>query len=195
MLRTKIYNDRIEWKNKHQNKALMVLGARQVCKTHIIKQFAQVLCIKREILDNYINNIVKYALNSNAAKIRVCFLSIPNQLVVMLEDGSQLEILRGNLGINKGAIYENVVAYKLHKNDKKLFFFEYNSTLEIDFFIRYLDITTQEVVKSANNTKSKFLNCSIMNCGVKQGLKLSSKNIEIKDNNVTSLPLCMAMFL
>lgn len=261
MLRRKIYNDLVEWKNKLRNKALMVLGARQVGKTYIIKKFAKVLSIQREILNNYKNDIIKYALNGDAAKIKTCFLSIPNQLarenkkfkynlvdkrgtsdkyfgslewlydagitnfcynlkcpkspldgnknldcfkvymrdtgllVAMLEDGSQLEILRGNLGIYKGTIYENVVADILHKNGKKLYYFEYNSTLEIDFFIRYNEIITAVEVKSADNTKSKSLNSIMMNWGVKQGLKLSSKNIGIKDNNVTSLPLYMAMSL
>ena len=44
MLRRKIENKMLEWKNNHQNIALIVLGARQVGKTYIINKFA---------LDNY----------------------------------------------------------------------------------------------------------------------------------------------
>ena len=39
--------------------------------------------------------------------------------MAMLEDGTQLEIINGNLGIYKGAIYENIIADIFHKSGEK----------------------------------------------------------------------------
>lgn len=116
-------------------------------------------------------------------------------LMAMMDEGSQLEIMNGNLGIYKGAIYENIIADVFNKSGKKLYYFEKNSTLEIDFFIRYNNEVTAVEVKSADNTKSKSLNSIMNNYGVKQGIKLSTKNIGYDSNGVLSLPLYMSMFL
>ena len=115
-------------------------------------------------------------------------------LLALLENGSQTEVIDGNLSIYKGAIYENVVADLLAKKEYKLYYFEYNSTLEIDFIIRFNGVLTAIEVKSADNTKSKSLNSVIDNWGVKQGIKLSTKNIGYKEN-IINYPLYMIMFL
>jgi len=115
-------------------------------------------------------------------------------LMAMLEDGSQEDIIDGNLGIYKGAIYENIIADIFGKLGKKLYYFEHNSKLEIDFFIRYNKMATAIEVKAADNTKSKSMNSAIENWNVKYGIKLSTKNIGGTEN-VDSFPLYMAMFL
>ena len=115
-------------------------------------------------------------------------------LMAMLEEGSQEDIIDGNLGIYKGAIYENIIADIFSKAGKKLYYFEQNSKIEIDFFIRLNKQATAIEVKSADNTKAKSMNSIIENYGVKHGIKLSAKNVggtEIID----SYPLYMAMFL
>lgn len=115
-------------------------------------------------------------------------------LVAMLEDGSQEDIISGDLGIYKGAVYENIIADVFSKNGKKLYYFERNSRIEIDFFIRYNKMATAVEVKSAGNTKSKSMVAAIENYNLKQGIKLSTKNVGVR-NNVISLPLYMSMFL
>ena len=101
----------------------------------------------------------------------------------------------GNLGIYKGAIYENIIADIFSKLGKKLYYFERNSTIEIDFFIRYDNQATAIEVKSVDNTKSKSLNSVITNWGVTKGIKLSMKNVCEISEQVLSLPLYMAIFL
>jgi len=115
-------------------------------------------------------------------------------LMAMLEEGSQEDIIDGNLGIYKGAIYENIIADIFGKSGKKLFYFEYNSQIEVDFFIRHNKQATAVEVKSAENTKSKSMIAVIENYGVKQGVRLSSKNVGGTDA-IDSYPLYMAMFL
>ena len=115
-------------------------------------------------------------------------------LMAMLEEGSQTDIIDGNLGIYKGAIYENIIADIFGKAGKKLYYFEQNSKIEIDFFIRYKKQATAIEVKSADNTKAKSMMSIINNFSVKQGIMLSTKNVGGNDT-VSNYPLYMAMFL
>jgi len=115
-------------------------------------------------------------------------------LMAMLEEGSQKDIIDGNLGIYKGAIYENIIADIFGKSGKKLYYFEHNGKLEIDFFIRRNNTATAVEVKSADNTKAKSLNSVIAKYGVNYGIRLSAKNIGRADV-IDCLPLYMAMFL
>lgn len=115
-------------------------------------------------------------------------------LVAMLDEGSAEDIIDGNLGIYKGAIYENIIADIFAKKGKKLYYYEKDSKLEIDFFIRYQKTATAVEVKSAEKATSKSMTSIIQNHGVKHGIKLSAKNVSGNDT-VESLPLYMAMFL
>ncbi|MCL2816072.1 MAG: ATP-binding protein [Oscillospiraceae bacterium] len=222
--------------------------------------FADVLKIQKGIIDDYTDDIAKYAEGAEKAKARACFLSIPKHLakdykkfqysiversgtarkfggslmwlfdadivnfcynlsipelplegnaksdvfkvymrdtgllMAMLEDGSQEDIIDGNLGIYKGAIYENIIADIFSKAGKKLYYFEQNGKLEIDFFIRKNKTATAVEVKSADNTKAKSMDAVIKKYGVKHGIKLSMKNVGGTEE-FDSFPLYMAMFL
>lgn len=222
--------------------------------------FANVLKIQKAIIDDYKDDIAKYAEGAEKTKARECFLSIPKHLskdykkfryslvdkngngrkyagslmwlydagiinfcynlttpelpfegnakddvfkvymrdtgllMAMLEEGSSEDIIDGNLGIYKGAIYENIIADIFAKNGKKLYYFEYNSQLEIDFFIRYNKCATAIEVKAADNTKSKSLNSVIENWNVEKGIKFSSKNVGSIEK-IDIYPLYMAIFL
>ncbi len=148
--------------------------------------------------------IINYCYNLSNPELPLEGNSINNQfkiymndtglLMSMLEEGSSKDIIDGNLGIYKGAIYENIIAETFTKLNKKLYYFEYRNKIEIDFFIRKNNIATAIEVKSADNTKSKSMNSIIENWGVKHGIKLSSKNIG-GTQNIDSYPLYMAMFL
>ena len=114
-------------------------------------------------------------------------------LVSMLDDGTNIEIIEGNLGIYKGAIFENIIAQMLHTNGNNLYFYNKNNTLEIDFIItKNFKITPIEV--KANNNKSKALSTILKNNPELNGIKLIYGNVGKKDNLIT-LPLYMTMFL
>jgi predicted AAA+ superfamily ATPase len=115
-------------------------------------------------------------------------------LIAMLDDGTAKDIIDGNIGIYKGAIFENIIADIFTKLGKKLYYFEKNNRLEIDFFIRQEGKAVGVEVKSADNTKSKSLDTLIGHYGVKKGIKLSAKNIG-SVGMIDSFPLYMAMFL
>ena len=115
-------------------------------------------------------------------------------LVAMLEDGTQANIIKGDLKVYKGAIFENIIADIFTKFGKKLYYFEKPGRLEIDFILRQNDISVGIEVKSGDNTKAKSLNSLIDNWGVKKGIKLSIKNTRI-NGKIETLPLYMAIYL
>lgn len=115
-------------------------------------------------------------------------------LMAMLEDGAQEDIIDGNLGIYKGAIFENIIADIFSKSGKKLYYYERDSKLEIDFVIRYNRKAVPVEVKSADNTKAKSLNSLFEKNLISLAIKLSSKNIG-ETEKILSYPLYMAMFI
>ena len=58
-------------------------------------------------------------------------------LVSMLEEGTAWSIMKGDLLAYKGAIFENLAADILCKMGRKLYYFQKDSGLELDFLIRY----------------------------------------------------------
>ena len=75
--------------------------------------------------------------------------------ISMLGKGTAGEILSGNLGIYKGAIFENIIADAFAKMDRKLYYFHKDSGLEVDFIIKYKgEIDLVEVKATTGNTKS-----------------------------------------
>ena len=102
-------------------------------------------------------------------------------LVSMLDDESQ-EDLRANknLGVYKGALYENIVGEALVKQHYKLYYYKRDtSTLETDFFIRSMTSLIPVAVKPVS-TKAKSLNTLISSDrypDIRYGFKFSAQNI------------------
>lgn len=132
--------------------------------------------------------------NSDDRKFKV-YMRDTGLLIAMLEDGAQKDILDNNLGIYKGAVYENIIGDMLAKNGHRLYYYEKNSRLEMDFFIRYQDTAAAVEVKSSENRKAKSMQSLIENYGVKRGIKLSAGNMGMAGEQVEVMPLYMAMFL
>ena len=88
--------------------------------------------------------------------------------------------MNGNLGIYKGAIYENIVSDMLVKEGYNLYFYKNTKgTIEMDFFIRDKDsLIPVEVKANDNSTLSlKKLIESNNYKDIKYGIKLCNKNI------------------
>lgn len=103
-------------------------------------------------------------------------------LIASLDDSAQ-EDIRANKNFNayKGAIYENIVADMLAKQDYGLYFYRNDkSTIEMDFFVRDRDTLIPVEVKAGDST-SKSLNKLIDDNkrfpDISYGIKLCNKNI------------------
>lgn len=110
-------------------------------------------------------------------------------LVAMLDDEAQ-EDLRANrnLGVYKGALYENIVADALKKSGFGLFYYKReDSTLEEDFFVRTADELIPVEVK-AKNGQAKSLRTLIDSeryADIRFGIKLTGGNLGFSDNIYT----------
>jgi len=116
--------------------------------------------------------------------------------VSMLDDGTQLDILQGNMLGYKGAIFENLIADIFGKMGRKLYYYRKDSGLEIDFVIRYKGKCTLVEVK-ATTGNAKSLNTVLHQAErhhVYEGIKLGDYNIGY-GNQVLTLPLYMAFLL
>ena len=67
--------------NELFDKYMLIGGMPEVVKTYIdTKSYADCLDIQRRIVNDYLNDMIKYSDSKNAIKIRECFSSIPVQL-------------------------------------------------------------------------------------------------------------------
>lgn len=116
--------------------------------------------------------------------------------VSMLEDGTQFDILQGNLYGYKGAIFENLMADIFTKMGRKLYYYHKDSGLEIDFVIRYRgEATLIEVKATTGNTKStKTILTYPEKYHVRKAIKLGDYNIGRKDKMLT-IPMYMGFLL
>ena len=115
-------------------------------------------------------------------------------LVSMLDEESQ-EDLRANknLGVYKGALYENMVGEALIKQGYKLFYYKRDdSTLEMDFFVRSKSslIPIEVKAKDGRVKSMRTLIASDHYPDIRYGFKLSSKNIGHEDRIYTFPYFC-----
>jgi len=131
--------------------------------------------------------------NYDASKFKLYYADT-GLLISTLDEEAQ-EDLRANknLGIYKGALYENFVGEALAKQGYGLYYYsKENSTLEEDFFVRTSEKLIPVEVKSNTNT-SKSLSTLINGekySDISHGIKISSGNIGFSDNIFTMPYFC-----
>lgn len=142
-------------------------------------------------------SITELPLDGNALEeVFKVYMSDCGLFVSMLEDGTQFDILRGNLYGYKGAIFENLIADIFGKMGRKLYYFHKDSGLEVDFVIRYKGQCTLVEVKAATgNTKStKTILRHPEKYHVNHAIKLGDSNVG-RTGQLLTLPLYMAFLL
>ena len=112
-------------------------------------------------------------------------------LVSALDEEAQEDLRTNkNLGVYKGALYENFVAEAFVKQELGLFYYKKeNSTLEEDFFVRTQNDLIPVEVKS-NSNQSKSLSSLIKNDNyrdISYGIKLGDFNVG-KINEIYTFP-------
>lgn len=132
--------------------------------------------------------------NIDETKFKVYFADT-GLLVASLDDESQIDIrAKRNLGVYKGALYENFAAEALTKQGYPLVYYKKeNSQLEEDFFIRSASELLPVEIKAGNGqTKSMTqLIRSEHYPDIRHGLKFTSGNIGITDSVFTFPHYCL----
>ena len=116
--------------------------------------------------------------------------------VSMLEDGTQYDILQGNLFGYKGAIFENLIADIFSKMGRRLYYYHKDSGMEVDFVIRYKgECVPVEVKAMSGNVKStKTILHHPEKYHVYHAIKLGDYNVG-RNGQILTLPLYMAFLL
>jgi hypothetical protein len=119
-------------------------------------------------------------------------------LVAMLDEEAQDDLRANkNLGVYKGALFENVVGEALVKSGLNLYYYKReNSTLEEDFFVRTANDLIPVEVK-ATNGRSKSLRALIDGDryqDIKYGIKLANANVGFC-NDIYTFPYFCAFLL
>ena len=142
-------------------------------------------------------NITELPLDGNADEnVFKVYMSDIGLFVSMLEEGTQFDVLQGNLLGYKGAIFENLVADVLGKMGRKLYYFHKDSGLEIDFVIRYKgECVLLECKATSGNVKSaKTLLKHPEKYHMNLAIKLGDYNVG-DSGQIITLPLYMGFLL
>lgn len=134
--------------------------------------------------------------NTDESKYKL-YYSDTGLLVSALDDEAQDDLrVNKNLGVYKGALYENFAAESFVKQGLGLFYYKKdNSTLEEDFFVRSKSRLIPVEIKS-NNSGSKSLSALIRNdkyADIDTGIKFGDFNIGHSDNIYTFPYFCLFM--
>ena len=117
-------------------------------------------------------------------------------LVEMLGAGTRADILQGNLGGFKGAIYENLMADTLHKKAQSLYYFQKDSGLELDFLVRMNGecIPLEVKAKTAQSKSSKTVLAHPEKYHVKNIIKFGDYNVG-REGSLLTLPTYMQFLM
>lgn len=135
--------------------------------------------------------------NYDESKYKIYFAD-SGLLVAMLDDEAQENLrVNKNLGVYKGALYENIVGEALVKAGYDLYYYKKdNSTLKQDFFVRNKENLIPVEVKATNGTARSLRTLIASNHypDIQFGIKFISGNIGLS-NNIYTFPYFCAFLL
>lgn len=125
------------------------------------------------------------------------FLSDVGLLTTIYGKACKLKIVSNESDINKGSMYENVVAQELHAHGYKLYYYNSKKKGELDFVIEHDGQVLPIEVKSgkAYEKHSALGNVlAIKEYGIREAVVFSNDNVMTK-GSITYYPIYMVMFL
>jgi len=137
---------------------------------------------------------LKLALQRNLFKL---FMNDVGLLACQYSDGLQIKLLRGDLNVNYGGIFENFVAQELTAHGFSLAYFNSKKLGELDFVITAEEKILLIEVKSGKDyyRHSAIENVmKVQNYGLERGIVFCNDNLYV-EGSLTYLPIYMVMFL
>lgn len=134
---------------------------------------------------------------SKSRNLLKLFLSDIGLLAAMYANNIQIKILKQELDINFGGIYENAVAQELYANGINTYYFKNNRIGELDFVCEIDGECVPIEVKSGKNyQKHSALNNVLNNKAydIKKAIVFNNYNVS-KEGNIIYYPIYMTMFL
>lgn len=119
-------------------------------------------------------------------------------LAYQYSNGIQMEILKGNINVNFGSVYENFVAQELSSKGYPTFYFNSKKLGELDFVI---DNGNGEIIPiEVKSGKDYYVHSAldnvldVQNYDLKQAFVFCNENLKEEDR-VLNIPIYMIMFL
>ena len=135
-------------------------------------------------------------LNEKSALFKL-FISDVGLLTTIYGKSCKLKIVNKKSDINKGAVFENVVAQELHAHGYPLYYYNSKKFGEIDFIVEQNGKSLPIEVKSGKAyNKHSALN-NLMNAkeyGIEEAFIFTNDNVKI-EGKLNYLPIYMVMFL
>lgn len=139
---------------------------------------------------------VPLMLNEKSSLFKM-FLSDVGLLTTVYGKSCKLRIVNKEKDINKGAVYENVVAQELYAHGYPLYYYNSKKKGELDFVIEHAGKVLPIEVKSGKDYEKHSALSHVMGVaeyGIDEAYVFTSDNIKTK-GKVTYLPIYMVMFL
>lgn len=115
-------------------------------------------------------------------------------LLAFYEEDIRFQILNGELGIFKGAVFENVIAQCLINNGLPLYYYQKGDCVEIDFVTYVNNRIVPIEVKAGKNFKTVSLKNVINKEKLDYGIVFSLHNLNVQHGKIKYLPLYTVMF-
>ena len=125
------------------------------------------------------------------------FLSDVGLLTTIYGKACKLKIVSKEKDINKGAVYENVVAQELHAHGYPLYYYNSKKKGELDFVIEHAGQVLPIEVKSGKDYEKHSALDNVMatlEYGIKEACVFTNDNVKA-DGKLTYFPIYMVMFL
>ena len=135
-------------------------------------------------------------LNEKSALFKL-FISDVGLLTTLYGKSCKLKIVNKENDINKGAVFENVIAQELHAHGYPLYYYNSKKMGEIDFIIEQGGKSLPIEVKSgkAYNKHSALNNLlNVKEYGIEEAFIFTNDNVKV-EGKLNYLPIYMVMFL
>ena len=145
---------------------------------------------------NVTEPVLPLSLNEKASLFKL-FLSDVGLLTTIYGKATKLKIVNGAAGINKGGIFENVVAQELTAHGYASYYYVSKKFGELDFVLEHDGHVLLVEVKSGKDYTRHSALDNVLNVeeyGIPEAFVFSSANISV-DGKVVYYPVYMAMFL
>lgn len=145
---------------------------------------------------NVTEPVLPLSLNEKASLFKL-FLSDVGLLTTMYGKATKLKIVNGAAGINKGGIFENVVAQELTAHGYASYYYVSKKFGELDFVLEHDGHVLPVEVKSGKDYTRHSALDNVLNVeeyGIPEAFVFSSANIAV-DGKVVYYPVYMTMFL
>jgi predicted AAA+ superfamily ATPase len=139
---------------------------------------------------------VPLMLNEKSSLFKM-FLSDVGLLTTIYGKACKLKIVSKEKDVNKGAVYENVVAQELHAHGYSLYYYNSKKKGELDFVVEHAGQVLPIEVKSGKDYEKHSALDNVMTAreyGIEEAYVFTNDNVKV-DGKLTYFPIYMAMFL